>query len=82
VETLRALRKRIPLDYFGVDFGIAADGAVVLFEANATMDFISPILDPEFAYGRQVLPLARRAVRAMIPELQSLDGAATPSESP
>ena len=54
VETLRAVRKRMPLDYFGVDFGIAADGAVVLFEANATMDSISPILDPEFAYGRHV----------------------------
>ena len=57
VETLRAVRKRIPLDYFGMDFGIDADGAVVLFEANATMDFISPIIDPEFAYGRHVLAL-------------------------
>jgi hypothetical protein len=75
VETLRAVRKRMPLDYFGVDFGIAADGAVVLFEANATMDTISPILDPEFAYGRHVLPLARSALRAMIPELQTSDEA-------
>jgi hypothetical protein len=69
VETLRAVRKRIPLDYFGVDFGIAADGAVVLFEANATMDFLSTVTEPEFAYVRQPLPLARRAFRAMIPEL-------------
>ena len=69
LETLRAVRKRIPLDYFGMDFGIAADGAVVLFEANATMDFFSTVTEPEFAYVHQLLPLARRAVRAMIPEL-------------
>jgi hypothetical protein len=71
VETLRTVQKRMPLDYFGIDFGIDADGAVVLFEANATMDFISPILDPEFAYGREVIPLARRAAFALIPELSS-----------
>ena len=72
LETLAALRKRVPLDYFGVDFGIDADGTAVLFEANATMDFISPITDPEFAYTRQVMPLLRRAVLAMIPELMSV----------
>jgi hypothetical protein len=71
LETLKAVRKRIPLDYFGVDFGIAADGAVVLFEANAAMDFLSPITEPEFAYVHQPLPLARRAFRAMIPELMT-----------
>jgi hypothetical protein len=74
LETLTALRKRVPLDYFGVDFGIDADGAVVLFEANATMDFLSPITDPEFAYGRQVLPLLRRAALALIPELRTTSG--------
>jgi hypothetical protein len=68
-ETLRAVRKRMKLDYFGIDFGLASTGAVVLFEANATMDFISPIVDPEFAYVHQPLPIARRAIRAMIPEL-------------
>jgi hypothetical protein len=71
LETLRAVRKRIPLDYFGVDFGIAADGAVVLFEANATMDFLSTVTEPEFAYVHQPLPLARRAFCAMIPELMT-----------
>lgn len=69
IDTLRAVRARIPLDYFGMDFGIDADGEVVLFEANATMDFISPITDPEFAYTRQVMPRLRRAALAMIPEL-------------
>ena len=68
LETLRAARKRIPLDYFGIDFGIAADGAVVLFEANATMNSFSPITNPEYDYARSPLTLMRRALRAMIPE--------------
>jgi hypothetical protein len=71
LDTLRAVRKRVPLDYFGVDFGIALDGSVVLFEANATMDFFSTVTEPEFAYVHQPLPLARRAFRAMIPELMT-----------
>jgi hypothetical protein len=80
LDTLAALRKRIPLDYFGVDFGIDADGAAVLFEANATMDFISPITDPEFAYTHRVLPLLRRAALDMIPEL-ARETAVTPVET-
>ena len=64
----------MPLDYFGIDFGTDGDGAVVLFEANATMEHISPITDPEFAYGRQVLRSLRRAALAMIPELTAKSG--------
>jgi len=79
VETLTALRRRIPLDYFGVDFGIDANGAVVLFEANATMEYISPIRDPEFAYTHQVTQALRRAALAMIPELM---GGRNPQERP
>lgn len=71
LDTLKAVRKRTSLDYFGMDFGIDRDGAVVLFEANATMDFISSITDPEFAYANQTLPTGRSAIRAMIPELPS-----------
>jgi hypothetical protein len=75
VEALSEIRKRVSLDYFGVDFGIDADGALVLFEANATMEYHSPIADPEFAYGRKVLPALRRAALAMIPELMPIVGA-------
>ena len=38
-RTLDAVRDRMGLDFFGVDFGIAPDGRVLLFEANATMNF-------------------------------------------
>ena len=56
-QVLSAVRERIPLDFFGMDFGIAPDGLVVLFEANATMNFFPLSPDPRFAYlGRCVEP--------------------------
>ncbi|HEX4343097.1 MAG TPA: tetratricopeptide repeat protein [Verrucomicrobiae bacterium] len=38
LQALRAIRERIPLDVFGIDFDVAADGRVVFYEANATMN--------------------------------------------
>ncbi|MES2185018.1 MAG: tetratricopeptide repeat protein [Pseudomonadota bacterium] len=37
LATLRAIGRRLDLDYAGVDFGLLPDGRVLLFEANATM---------------------------------------------
>jgi tetratricopeptide (TPR) repeat protein len=41
VQSLRAIRNRIPMDVFGIDFDVDADGRVVFFEANATMNLFS-----------------------------------------
>lgn len=41
VQSLRAIRHRIPLDVFGVDFDVDADGQLVFYEANATMNLFS-----------------------------------------
>jgi glutathione synthase/RimK-type ligase-like ATP-grasp enzyme len=41
MQSLRAVRDRIPLDIFGMDFDVDADGRVVFFEANATMNLFS-----------------------------------------
>jgi tetratricopeptide (TPR) repeat protein len=38
---LRAIRERIPLDVFGIDFDVNADGVVVFYEGNATMNLFS-----------------------------------------
>ena len=46
MDTLQAVRARTPLDYFGMDFGLMPDGRVVLFEANATMNFFPFLPDP------------------------------------
>lgn len=40
-HSLRAIRERIPLDVFGIDFDVDADGKVVFYEANATMNLFS-----------------------------------------
>jgi hypothetical protein len=37
VETLRAIRDRIALDFFGIDCGLDRDGQLVVFEVNASM---------------------------------------------
>jgi Flp pilus assembly protein TadD len=41
MQSLHAIRKRIPLDVFGIDFDVNADGQVVFYEANATMNLFS-----------------------------------------
>jgi hypothetical protein len=41
IQALRAIRERIPLDVFGVDFDVNADGRLVFYEANATMNLFS-----------------------------------------
>ena len=41
MQALRAIRERIPLDVFGIDFGVDADGRLIFYEANATMNLFS-----------------------------------------
>ncbi len=41
IQSLRAIRDRIPLDVFGLDFDVDADGLLVFYEANATMNLFS-----------------------------------------
>jgi glutathione synthase/RimK-type ligase-like ATP-grasp enzyme len=64
--TLEAIRDRMKLDYFGMDFGIAQDGRVVLFEANATMNFFPFLRDEQFAYVRACRQPATEAFHQML----------------
>ena len=41
MQALQAMRRQIPLDVFGVDFAVDADGMVIFYEANATMNLFS-----------------------------------------
>jgi hypothetical protein len=41
LQSLRAIRDRIPLDVFGIDFDVDTDGRLVFYEANATMNLFS-----------------------------------------
>ena len=55
----------MPLDFFGMDFGIRADNQVVLFEANATMSFFPFLTDPQFEYLLSAFRPAQLALREL-----------------
>jgi len=61
-----AVKERMKLDFFGMDFGIDRDGRIVLFEANATMNFFPLVADPRFAYLEQIRRPASQAFMAML----------------
>ena len=58
----------MPLDFFGMDFAITQSGEVVLFEANATMNFFPlwPTKDPQFIYLTKCLDPAQAAFRELL----------------
>jgi tetratricopeptide (TPR) repeat protein len=66
VAALRAIGKSLGLEYAGVDFGVAADGALLLFEANATMVVNLPDPDPVWNYRRAPILAALDAAKRML----------------
>ena len=73
-RVLQSVRDRMDLDYFGMDFAILPDGRVVLFEANATMNFFPFLPEAKFAYVQACLAPAQRAFL----QLLGLDPATAP----
>jgi glutathione synthase/RimK-type ligase-like ATP-grasp enzyme len=65
---LTQIRDALGLDYAGVDFGLNADGDLLLFEANATMVIAAPDPDPRWAYRRAAITGIIGAVVVMIRE--------------
>ena len=66
MAALAAIARALALDYAGVDFALARDGRVVLFEANATMVVNPPEPDPRWDYRRAAVARVLDAVRAML----------------
>jgi hypothetical protein len=66
VAALNAIGKSLSLDYAGVDFGVGADGALLLFEANATMVINPPDPDPVWDYRRAPILAALDAAKRML----------------
>ncbi len=65
VATLERVRAALGIDYGGIDFALDADGNVVLFEANATMNLFDP--GPDAAPERRAAFAAvRSAVTALL----------------
>jgi hypothetical protein len=65
---LSAIQTALGLDYGGIDFGLSADGTLLLFEANATMVINPPEADPIWDYRRPAVAAARDAAQRMLAE--------------
>jgi glutathione synthase/RimK-type ligase-like ATP-grasp enzyme len=66
VRALAAICATMELDYAGVDFGLAADGTILVFEANATMAVYPPDDGPTWGYRRRAVDRVIAAVRGML----------------
>jgi glutathione synthase/RimK-type ligase-like ATP-grasp enzyme len=65
-RALQGIRDALGLDYAGIDFGVNADGDLLLFEANATMVIAVPDNDERWAYRRTAITKILDAVVAML----------------
>lgn len=65
-DCLREIKSRIKLDYFGMDCALLADGRLVLFELNATMNFFPLSPDPRFAYLQAGVEPAKEAMSRLL----------------
>jgi hypothetical protein len=63
---LEAICATMGLDYAGVDFGVGADGTILVFEANATMAVYPPDAGETWGYRRRAVDRVIAAVRAML----------------
>jgi hypothetical protein len=63
---LTTIQATLGLDYAGIDFALGSDGALLLFEANATMAIIPPNDDPIWDYRRPAVAAALAAARHLL----------------
>jgi hypothetical protein len=66
MDALTRIQSMLGLDYAGIDFALAPDGSLLLFEANATMVIIPPDPDPIWDYRRRAVTGALTAARRLI----------------
>jgi len=66
MRALAAIFEALALDYAGIDFGLAVDGSVLLFEANATMVVFPPPPDPIWDYRRPAINAVLEAAARLV----------------
>lgn len=81
-EVLQAVRGRMDLDFCGMDFAILPDEHVVLFEANATMNFFPFLTEPQFAYVQRCIAPAQSAFLELLELGQEAASVARPNFEP
>ena len=67
MSALSGICLALGLEYAGVDFALAADGSVLLFEANATMVIFPPDANPMWDYRRRAIDTVLDAARRLLP---------------
>jgi glutathione synthase/RimK-type ligase-like ATP-grasp enzyme len=66
MQALVDIFRTLGLDYAGIDFGLAADGSLLLFEANATMVVFPPPPDPIWDYRRPAITTVLEAAARLV----------------
>ncbi len=66
MQALAGICAELGLEYAGIDFGLAPDGSLLLFEANATMVVVPPGPDPMWDYRRPAIQAVIDAAAAML----------------
>ena len=66
VSALEAIASELGLDYAGVDFAVAPDGRLMLFEANPGMVISPPGPEPMWDYRRAPIDRALAAVKSLL----------------
>jgi hypothetical protein len=66
MRALERVRAALGVEYGGIDFALAPDGAVLLFEANATMAVVPPAPGEIWDYRRAAIDAALQAARRML----------------
>jgi glutathione synthase/RimK-type ligase-like ATP-grasp enzyme len=66
MAALHEIAAALHLDYGGIDFGLGADGRLLLFEANATMVINLPDPNPIWDYRRAPITRALEAARRLV----------------
>ncbi len=66
MTALAEIQSTLGLDYAGIDFGLSAQGDLLLFEANATMTILPPDQDRRWDYRRAAIQRVEEAVRRMV----------------
>jgi hypothetical protein len=63
---LRQICTTLDLEYAGIDFAVASDGSILLFEANATMVVFPPSRDAMWDYRRRAIDNVLEAASSML----------------
>jgi tetratricopeptide (TPR) repeat protein len=66
MRALRQICTALDLEYAGIDFAVASDGSILLFEANATMVVFPPGQDAMWDYRRQAIDNVLEAASSML----------------